>query len=389
MYKIRNKSTIPVYIEEDHNDVLPHIFKLVGSKYLPIEKNVLIHFDSHPDLLVPNELKDDEVHDKYQLFDRLSIENWILPSCYMGIIDTIFWVCPPWANQIRPGKHTFKIGKEINTGNIKITSIENYFLSESITCRVEELENTKDILLIVYKIENEFDQKNKQINLLKQVLQYRDACILDIDLDFFSTRNPFIDLYSRINLYERLKRIYTFDSPPMDMNCINESTRMDMAMISCLKRKQTITKLQDITNYMHEYGEIKSYKGIGIDYIHDIDTINEDIKKFYGTDEVIDWSIIHNAGCTCDDTELPHHVSSKSEIESLLQDMKQILSFLHDKKDSNITCPTVVTIARSSLDDYCPSDQVDAIQTLVEESLIHIFENKRKLEFNRYYLNKN
>ena len=71
MYQIRNKSTIPVYIEEDHNDVLPHIFKLVGSKYLPVENNVLIHFDSHPDLLLPNELKDDEVHDKYQLFDRL------------------------------------------------------------------------------------------------------------------------------------------------------------------------------------------------------------------------------------------------------------------------------------------------------------------------------
>jgi hypothetical protein len=42
-----------LFAEEDHHDVLPHIYKAIGAKYLPLEKNTLVHLDSHPDLLIP------------------------------------------------------------------------------------------------------------------------------------------------------------------------------------------------------------------------------------------------------------------------------------------------------------------------------------------------
>ena len=50
---LRKIKKIPVYIEEDHNDVLQHIFRNVGAKFLPTSGNFLIHFDSHPDLALP------------------------------------------------------------------------------------------------------------------------------------------------------------------------------------------------------------------------------------------------------------------------------------------------------------------------------------------------
>jgi len=383
MYQLRRKSTLPVFIEEDHNDVLPHIFRLVGSKYLPIEKNTLVHFDSHPDLSLPHDLKDDEVQEKYALFDRLSIENWILPACYLGVIDTIFWVCPPWANQILPGKYAFKIGREKSTANIRVSSTESYFLSECITSRMDELENTKDVELMVYKIEKSFDVRNKVLKSLINILHSRDSCILDIDLDFFSTQNPFIDLYSGINLYERLKNIYTFDSPSSNRNCLSASTNLDNAIAISLKRKTILDKLQDITSHIQTHREIGSYNGIGVEYADEIRKIDKDVRNFYGSNEVIDWSIIHNAGCTCDDTELPHHISSQLEIESLIQEMQVILSYIFNTEITDIAHPTVVTIARSSLDDYCPSNQVDAIQKSVEEALTKCFNHKRKLQFNR------
>ncbi|KAL1129010.1 hypothetical protein AAG570_013542 [Ranatra chinensis] len=37
--------------------------------------------------------------------------------------------------------------------------------------------------------------------------------ILDVDLDFFSTRNPFKRLYANAHLYERLKPLYAFEPP--------------------------------------------------------------------------------------------------------------------------------------------------------------------------------
>ena len=121
--KIRPLKYIPVYIEEDHHEVLPHIYKHIGenfvfyiynvflvsgAKNLPLEHNTLIHFDSHPDLLLPSDLSPDEAYDKYQLFQKLSIENWILPGVFVGVFRTVVWVCPWWSNQIRPGEFSFQ-----------------------------------------------------------------------------------------------------------------------------------------------------------------------------------------------------------------------------------------------------------------------------------------
>lgn len=47
---------------------------------------------------------------------------------------------------------------------------------------------------------------------------------------------------------------------------------------------------------------------------------------------------VHQAGLTCDYVELPHHVSTKEEIEGLLQSMKILLL--------NMPKPTLVTVAR-------------------------------------------
>ena len=66
-----------IYIVEDHNEALPCVYKEIGSKRLAFNGLTLIHFDSHPDLGIPNELLADVVlADKELLFDSLSIENW-------------------------------------------------------------------------------------------------------------------------------------------------------------------------------------------------------------------------------------------------------------------------------------------------------------------------
>ena len=39
----------------------------------------------------------------------------------------------------------------------------------------------------------------------------------------------------------------------------------------------------------------------------------------------IDWNLVHDAGCTFDDSELPHHVSSKQEIQTLLASTEKLI----------------------------------------------------------------
>lgn len=89
---IKKFKKIPVFVVEDHNNALEYIYKSIGSRHLPLEGNSIIHFDSHPDLMVPKDLPADTVFNKYELFDALSIEDWLLPACYAGHFESVHWV---------------------------------------------------------------------------------------------------------------------------------------------------------------------------------------------------------------------------------------------------------------------------------------------------------
>ncbi|CAH0380731.1 unnamed protein product [Bemisia tabaci] len=84
--------------------------------------------------------------------------------------------------------------------------------------------------------------------------------------------------------------------------------------------------------------------------------IAESVRQFYNE---VEWEVIHDAGCTMDDTELPHHVTSVPTLQRLLNStFDSFLQVLPGK-------PTLVTISRSSEDDYCPPENVDFIENSV------------------------
>ncbi|XP_076385360.1 UPF0489 protein C5orf22 homolog isoform X2 [Megachile rotundata] len=114
---------IPIYVVESHDEVLPFIYRCLGSKHLPFEGNVFVHLDSHPDMLIPKTMLADTVWDKDQLFSEISIENWILPAAYAGHLKHLIWVKPPWANQMADGVSTFFIGKHKDNGSIRMCKL--------------------------------------------------------------------------------------------------------------------------------------------------------------------------------------------------------------------------------------------------------------------------
>lgn len=349
-YNLKKYKEIPIFVVEDHNDVLPFIYRCIGSKHLPFRGNVLIHLDSHPDMLIPQDLKPEVVFDKVALFESLSIENWILPAAFAGHLSKILWIKPPWANQITNGNHSFKIGKEIKTNKVKVTCLENYFLSDSLYSKEENLSDVKDICFEVKTIGNfaDSDKSEKELQEANEcVCKMLDECnefILDIDLDFFSTRNPFKNLYKNANLYEELKVIYHFSVPDK-----NSPSALEEA---CSVRQTKLQQLLSAWLYIGENDNLKGFVG-NLVPTSDIENLAEKVKKLYND---VDWEMIHNAGCTCDDTELPEHVSSIDEMKSMMElSFSRLLNFLP-------TFPTIVTISRSSDDDYCPPEDVDWIE---------------------------
>ncbi|XP_025954219.2 UPF0489 protein C5orf22 homolog isoform X1 [Dromaius novaehollandiae] len=420
---LRAYPVLPVWVVEDHQDVLPFIYRAIGSKHLPASNISFVHLDSHPDLLIPVNMPADTVFDKEALFSELSIENWIMPAVYAGHISQVIWLHPPWAQQITEGKHDFLIGKDISTTTIRVTGTDHYFLSDGLYVPGDQLENQKPLNLHVIlinpaealnsqeengkatsakrmklntddtastisasssvvpgdldhsslSVKNEGIQNastqnraetlsecsassslrdsecpiRKVVKDICQVLQKGDAYILDIDLDFFSVKNPFKEMYTQTE-YELLQELYSFKKPHTN------ATEEDL--LDCVENR--VHQLEDLEAAFADLCDSDdeetlqkwaSYPGMKplVQLVHSLKTRMESP----------DYEMVHQAGLTCDYMELPHHVSTEEDIESLIESIKVLLK--------NMPKPTLVTVARSSLDDYCPSEQVDVIQEKV------------------------
>ncbi|XP_032038847.1 LOW QUALITY PROTEIN: UPF0489 protein C5orf22 homolog [Aythya fuligula] len=417
--RLRAYTALPVRVVEEHQDVLPFIYRAIGSKHLPASNISFVHLDSHPDLLIPVNMPADTVFDKEVLFSELSIENWIMPAVYAGHISQVLWLHPPWAQQISEGKHNFLVGKDISTTTIRVTGTDDYFLSDGLYVPADQLENQKSLNLHVVLINptetsnnqeengevisakrlklntddtahtvaasssvtfgnldhSSSNVKNKEIQNASalnraecsssssprddecpirevaknicQVLQKGDAFVLDIDLDFFSVKNPFKEMYTQTE-YELLQELYNFKKPHKDAT--------EEGLLDCVENR--VHQLEDLEAAFADLCDNDdeetlqkwaSYPGMKplVQLVHSLKSRMESP----------DYEMVHQAGLTCDYMELPHHVSTEEEIEGLIQSTKVLLK--------NMPKPTLVTIARSSLDDYCPSEQVDIIQEKV------------------------
>ncbi|XP_007439882.1 UPF0489 protein C5orf22 homolog [Python bivittatus] len=418
---LRTYPKLPVWVVEDHHEVLPFIYRAIGSKHLPVSNISFVHLDSHPDLLIPVNMPADTVFDKETLFSELSIENWIIPAVYAGHFSQVIWLHPAWAQQIEEGTHNFLVGKDTSTTTIRVTSTDAYFLSDGLYVPAGQLENKKSLHLSVCLVnpskaagdwegnqaplsakkcklsvddpgdassskdpgdltqsctDGLSDSCEKRISVhekpskfqvpggsgsigkhpcqmtelvkdILQVLQKSTAYVLDIDLDFFSVKNPFKEIYTQEE-YKLLQELYSFKKPKSNLS--------EEELLDCVEsRTHQLEDLEaafadlcddDTEENLKRWAANPGMKPL-VQLVHNL-------KDRMGTP---DYEMVHQAGLTCDYSEIPHHVSTEEEIESFIQSIQHLLGSLPK--------PTLVTIARSSLDDYCPAEQVEFIQEKV------------------------
>ncbi|MCL4141960.1 UNVERIFIED_CONTAM: hypothetical protein GTU68_016323 [Idotea baltica] len=237
---VKEPSQIPLHIVEDHNEALSFILRGIGSKYLDFDNNLLVHFDSHPDLLLNTDLKAADIFDKETLLEKVSIETWILPLNFAGHVATIVWIKPKWSNQIDEGCHTFYIG-ETKEKDIKISSPMLYFIGALNYAPFEDLIDPKKIILHVLTIDESEESITKcKTQVQKLIKEHDNSYLLDIDLDFFSTLNPFLGMFPAAKMYERLKVIYKLILPKSQIVLPVRRTPREKAQIDTL---QKISKL--------------------------------------------------------------------------------------------------------------------------------------------------
>ena len=70
-------------------------------------------------------------------------------------------------------------------------------------------------------------------------------------------------------------------------------------------------------------------------------------------------------------TDLPIHQSSEEEIQQLVDSTKQLLVVLLNNFTQGL--PKIITIARSTDDEYTPANQVEFIQDSVTTAMKHVY----------------
>lgn len=223
-FKLKSWFKKPVYVCEDHHEVLPHIYRAIGSRHLPLSGTILAHFDAHPDLLLPDMLAND-CYEKDVLFDTVSIGDWILPAVYAGHFSVIIWYKMDWSTQLRDGCYQLGVGRHKTSGKlryglsrvpqdshsrvytVRVTLPETYFLSELLYSPCKDLDNISTVSLIVVTFNQDNGRNKARMDKDNGSLAYSEALklltgaqqwILDIDLDFFSTGNPFWGSLSKV-----------------------------------------------------------------------------------------------------------------------------------------------------------------------------------------------
>lgn len=243
---------IPIYVVEEHNDALQFIYSAIGGKKLPLEGTTLLHLDAHPDMLIDRKLKGEEARSGRQVLPLLQIENWIVPAVAAGHINRVVWLRPPWAAQFRDDTRAIHVGDHPTTGELRVDCKEPYYLSDALYS--SKLVNKKKFIFTTAELsDSALAEDHNNVQKLMTHLNITQPYVLDIDLDFFSTGNPFLSLYENIKVYDRLQPIFDFKLPDND-----ETETIDKVVES---RERQLEELENLFQHLEKFDNLDEYEG--------------------------------------------------------------------------------------------------------------------------------
>lgn len=283
----------------------------------------MINLDSHSDMSVPQNLEvaNDSILHKCEVLDNIDIESWIVPLFHMDILKSVCWLHPDWTDQSFEAENHFKVGSLRNVNKLKVTSTSNHYLSEDDYEHESNLSDLHDVSLHVHCLSSQHSHDTTYISMLdnkfRHILNNHSDFVLSIDLDFFSTHDPFVGAFSP-EQYALLKKIYEFTPPgSCQIDHIN----------SCVEARR-----KQLKNLKYFFTAVQK-DPIKIDFSNmseDVEKLVVSLMKNHG--KSYDWEWLHEIGRGIDDCPLPHHPSSNLHINNLINNVKSLLVSLPPPK---------------------------------------------------------
>ena len=388
---------IPVVIVESHQHVLEHVHDVLRKKKLFRDSWSMVHFDAHPDLACSkrapaisffnprqyhqNKMDDDDnCKNLYELLDLTSsgIAEWILPLVLAAKLNQIEWIKPRFSSQMAPGNYEFAVGVE-TTSNESVTSYLDlpasakvkvdfhhpYYLDDASVTSTDQLVLKQTLELQVSELPSN-----------QKVKGGKSLWTLDICLDYFACQNPYIaDLERRNALVTRaflnVMESSCFNSNSSETNNVTNSLQYQTEILCFYKllEQLLVDHVDDETNKLKlDVTSISSLEGISKYFetpdqarglirqlvIEIVKDDNGDALLSMVIEAIPNWS-------------MPHDPSS-----AMIQKMDESLMLVEAHIQEHIQSrgsPFLVTIARSTLDGFCPPQVVETLQEKVLDIL--------------------
>ena len=171
------KQKIPVFTVEEHHEAFIVWNFAVRKGWISNKGNCLFHVDAHSDMGTPrfnksiHDIKTDPEEIKSFTYKELDIASFIIPACYQGLFNQVYWIKPQSDNQLITQREMYvrsynQLGKRLFSG------------------KTQNIPKNKDIVDPDRKTFDYYLSTVEQLPSNKEV-------VLDIDLDYFScSGNP-------------------------------------------------------------------------------------------------------------------------------------------------------------------------------------------------------
>ncbi|OEU12402.1 hypothetical protein FRACYDRAFT_227756 [Fragilariopsis cylindrus CCMP1102] len=378
-----------IIIVESHQHVLEHVHKMLRKKKLFNTKWSMIHFDAHPDMActknapaiacfmprnyaslgndVENDDDDDEEDEEnamslYELLDSTSsgIAEWILPLALAANLNRIEWIKPIFSTQMLEGKYQFAVGVECKNQDddddddvTKITSFLDLSQNDQVKVDLKHSYYMDDASVVSsdkLALKQNIEFHVSELPIKNQKHEQSEPWILDICLDYFVCLNPYIHDLEEINPSATHAFLDLMKGSRFNISSIDNSQPIDLEYQNDIIRFYELLKQLLLDQF--EKNNCEKY------VLRLIKEINNDAQLLSMIIEAIpNWS-------------MPHDVSS-STTERMNESLLLVEQFLKKRiKENNGQVPFLITIARSSLDGFCPLPIVDKLQDQVLD-MIH------------------
>ncbi|CAJ1946046.1 unnamed protein product [Cylindrotheca closterium] len=342
----------------------------------------MIHFDAHPDLACPTSQcpavscftprKEMTLTRKnlYELLDlsETGIAEWIIPLVVAAELKTINWVKPGFSSQFPLGRHLYNVGAyhdDDNDANDSAPSVQSFLdLPDTAIIKTDfdmpyyqddgaVVESASDLLLA-----QQLELVVTELPTTQTLLNHRDGddddntkkWALDICLDYFACQNPFLSDIDKVNPAVTKALLQVMSAAEVGPG--RTSADLKQLVAAMLEDGNSIPNMDPLAKYFDS-----------------AETANDHLtalKRFTDQDSSLR-SLVLKA---IPNWDMPHDVPSadKEKILEAIRDMEEALS-----KEDCTSPPFLITICRSSDDEFTPPWLVEFIQVQVLELLDRIF----------------